>query len=319
MLAKYEPYRRQCLIKFIVSGIIAFLLMLPSYYSFVAFTNLNQASIISFFFSVVVFIIGELFLLYSINLYMQFSNNIKKMVMTNVWELFSDLKYIQGYDVSLRRNPESINKSIIRIEDMQNCALFGDFNYKIVDDAFMCSYKNLNSKMEEMSLYFGSTNIFKGVIFQFPLKKTLEAQTVVIKDFEKALSKISNKLFPWAFLFVMPICCIALVYPQVLLFSVILAIFFVIFSLEPIKRPNIDCEDVNLEDVVFKKRFKVYSNSQIEARVLLSPAFMDRLKNMQTAFGNSNIRCSFFDSSLIIAIETNKRLFEVGNLFVPLT
>ena len=77
-------------------------------------------------------------------------------------------------------------------------------------------------------------------------------------------------------------------------------------------------EKVELEDVEFDKRFKVASENQIEARYLVTPAFMDRLKSLQTAFGTKNVKCSFFDDKIMFAISTNKDLFEVGTLTVPL-
>lgn len=76
-------------------------------------------------------------------------------------------------------------------------------------------------------------------------------------------------------------------------------------------------ENLKLEDISFDKRFKVYSEDQIEGRYLVTPAFMDRLYNLQTAFGVDNIKCSFYDDKIMFAISTNKDLFELGNLYQP--
>ena len=78
-------------------------------------------------------------------------------------------------------------------------------------------------------------------------------------------------------------------------------------------------QKIKLEDLNFDKKFNVYSEDQIEARYHVTTAFMDRLQNLQTAFGTKNIKCSFFNDKVMFAISTSKDLFEIGNLFVQLT
>ena len=65
-------------------------------------------------------------------------------------------------------------------------------------------------------------------------------------------------------------------------------------------------------------KFQVISEDQLEARYLVTPAFMDRLKGLQTAFGTQKVKCSFFENKIMFAISTNKDLFEVGSLFASL-
>lgn len=81
---------------------------------------------------------------------------------------------------------------------------------------------------------------------------------------------------------------------------------------------NRNLSRVVLENNNFNKKFSVYSSDQVEARYLVTPSFMEKLYNINTAFGAKNINCSFFDDNLMIAIETDRDLFEFGNLFKPL-
>jgi len=74
-------------------------------------------------------------------------------------------------------------------------------------------------------------------------------------------------------------------------------------------------ERIKLEDVVFEKDFEVFSDNQIEARYLLTTAFMERMLRAKRAFQGKNIQFSFFDNKLLIAIETNQNMFEVSSLF----
>ena len=42
---------------------------------------------------------------------------------------------------------------------------------------------------------------------------------------------------------------------------------------------------------------------------------MERLNELKLAFGTRNIKCSFFDNTIMIAIQTNRDLFELGSLY----
>lgn len=76
-------------------------------------------------------------------------------------------------------------------------------------------------------------------------------------------------------------------------------------------------DEVKLEDPEFSKQFFVDSNDQIESRVLLTPAFMERFKWIKNAFGAAHAECSFKDKQIMIALSTYKDLFVLGSLFKP--
>ena len=72
---------------------------------------------------------------------------------------------------------------------------------------------------------------------------------------------------------------------------------------------------LRLEDPVFERKFEVYSDNQIEARYLLTTAFMERLLRLKQAFRGKKIECSFFDHQLMIAISTSENMFETSSFF----
>lgn len=76
---------------------------------------------------------------------------------------------------------------------------------------------------------------------------------------------------------------------------------------------------VTLEDSVFEKEFEVYSDDQLEARYLLTTAFMERMLKVREAFKGKKIQFSFFDNMLFIAIDTNENMFETTSLFTGCT
>jgi len=88
-----------------------------------------------------------------------------------------------------------------------------------------------------------------------------------------------------------------------------------------IKRRFLGCggpyKEVKLEDVEFSKEFYVSSTDQIEARYLITTAFMQRFKNIQRAFGAECIQCSFLNQKILLAVSVSKDLFSLGNLNAP--
>ena len=75
-------------------------------------------------------------------------------------------------------------------------------------------------------------------------------------------------------------------------------------------------ENVKLEDPIFEKAFEVYSSDQVEARYLLTTAFMENLLELSKLFSGS-IQCSFFNNQIFITLETNKSFFEVSSIKDP--
>jgi hypothetical protein len=74
-----------------------------------------------------------------------------------------------------------------------------------------------------------------------------------------------------------------------------------------------DGERVRLEDPEFEDQFEVYSTSQVEARFILTPDFMERLLRLQRQFGK-HLQAAFQDNEMLIAINGAKNRFEAGSL-----
>ena len=73
-----------------------------------------------------------------------------------------------------------------------------------------------------------------------------------------------------------------------------------------------------LEDVQFEKKFDVFTNDEVDARYLITPTFMERLKAMKTAFKADKIRCAFYGDLLLVALSTKKDLFSLCSLVKPM-
>ncbi len=73
-------------------------------------------------------------------------------------------------------------------------------------------------------------------------------------------------------------------------------------------------EEVKLEDAEFCEKYIVYSDNQVEARYVLTTAFIERFKNMKTAFKAKFIRAAFKDGKITIAIDAGRDLFQMASL-----
>ncbi|MCG8440670.1 MAG: DUF3137 domain-containing protein [Caulobacterales bacterium] len=83
-----------------------------------------------------------------------------------------------------------------------------------------------------------------------------------------------------------------------------------------LRRPGSGLKRVRLVDPRFEKVFEVFGTDQVEARYLLTPAFMERLLELEAAAHGEKARAAFADGDLLVAIEGGD-LFESGSLFQP--
>lgn len=74
-------------------------------------------------------------------------------------------------------------------------------------------------------------------------------------------------------------------------------------------------ERVKLEDMHFEKLFEVYSSDQIEARYLLTTAFMERMLKLTELYNGKSIQFSFDENQLLLAIPTKQDMFEACSFF----
>lgn len=72
---------------------------------------------------------------------------------------------------------------------------------------------------------------------------------------------------------------------------------------------------IALEDVIFEKEFEAFGSNQIEARCLLTTAFMERMLKVRETFKGKKIKFSFWDNRLLIAVNTSTDMFEPASLF----
>jgi len=245
-------------------------------------------------------------------------------------------------------NLETMKGDEFSEEELVKSNLFSTFNRMEHDDVIKGKYNDVDYTIAETKLIQKSRNTeltaFQGVIISFKSNKKIAAETLVTT---KGDSNIRNyptsgkfliywfigctlifliSFAPIAFAFLTRIINSGLdIVPIIIKFAcneiigfipIVLAICVVLYMFYVQKKKM---QDVKLEATSFEKRFNVYTKNQVEARYLLTPAFMERLQNLETAFGTRKIKCSFFDDQIMFAIPTRKDLFELGCLYKPLS
>ncbi len=74
---------------------------------------------------------------------------------------------------------------------------------------------------------------------------------------------------------------------------------------------------VRLEDPSFEKSYQVYASDQVEARYLLTTAFMERMMKLEKLYRKGRIVFAFFNDKLVLMIPVKRNLFEPANVFRP--
>ncbi len=231
--------------------------------------------------------------------------------------------------------------------ELLDSGLFPVFDERSTDDEFKGTYKDVPFRICETALFAEKqivrtkTKVFNGIVIVFPANKEIKEKTIVITkhDANTGIYWYKNGIAA-AVMFVASyycfyiLCNFEILYKYGInkhLFTPFCFLFFgVLFcSGYLIKRfyyqysemrylNNRQFQKIELEDTKFAKRFCVYSSDQIEARYLVTTAFMERLYNLKTTFGAKFLKCSFFEGRIMIAISTDRDLFEIGSLYKSL-
>lgn len=316
----YEIKRKKAFIKFWFFLILFLILTLLSLWLMITDTNgfwgcvIGKALIIPFFIATIVV---PSFISFSI------VSDIKTECIEKIVSVFGNVKW-NGFQVS--------------DYEMKLSELFKDFAGSQVDDYFSGIYRNVPFKATELYLYAdGGSTTFKGVVLSFKVNKTIKNKTIIATKSDFGLRKHSLPylqqivltiiLLPviiscfWAAFFVPLATSIILVLIGITLLILIGALLkecidkFKNNSIVPYDKK---LKQIKLEDPDFSKRYVAYSSDEVEGRYLITPAFMERFKNLQTAFGTNRVKCSFYGNNLMFAISTNKNLFEICSLFQSL-
>ena len=224
--------------------------------------------------------------------------------------------------------------SIISEETLKISELFPETLESTEDDYISGSYNNTRFKISELLLSGeGGATVFKGIVIAIKSNKKIKNKTIIADKSDRNINKNSKPYILQAvfstILFILSIICFKASFESPsLAFLGFWCLLFAIFLIKEAVDKNKSnskiiryekLQSIKLEDTVFQKKYIAYSSDQVEARYLITTSFMERFRNLQTVFGTQKLKCSFFDDTILFAISTRKNLFEIGNLWTPLT
>ena len=250
-----------------------------------------------------------------------FAKKLKKNCMRDVITAFGNMQWYNKEVCPI------VDSDINTDYQLRESELFSLYNRRSDDDMFEGSFKDVKFTISETNLSYetGSgknrtvRHVFDGVIINFDANKTIKNKTIIAT---KNDTNIKNRSWSFLSLITVLICLPIGIYMkdmEVCFYGVLGLISFIIaiYSEKTNKNKEV-LNEIKLEDPEFNKKYKAYSSDEVEGRYLITTAFMERFKNLQTAFGARGAKCSFYGESLMFAISTGKNLFEIGNLFTPL-
>ena len=228
----------------------------------------------------------------------------KKAVMNKILKFWGDFGYSDkpGTYVSLR--------------SLEACGLFPRIDVQRADDDYRGIYKEMEITISEQCLlqeqwirnnmYY--IPVFRGIIIQFEFAKKFAGKTIVCSGL-RGMNAAS-------------LTSVAIGLPMALAGNkgdLALGIGNAISGMMA-KGKGTDgkeLQNIKLEDPVFEKEWEVYATDQVEARYILTPALMERMLEIKRRFYGKSIEFSFFDNQVLIAVRTNKDMFETTSLFTP--
>ncbi|MBR3676738.1 MAG: DUF3137 domain-containing protein [Alphaproteobacteria bacterium] len=315
-----EEDRQACLFS-LACSIIGIIIVFGGIFSLFYFDILSMEVLDSQWFAILISILlliamGLIF--YPFNYYNSIT---KSRAMNKILSFWGKYKYFNGKDL--------IGESVIKKSE-----LFGYFNGSSSDDAFWGYHNEVELDVSEHDLRIkgrkGDTIIFRGAIIRLDFPKKFKGKTVVL-----------NKGRNWNFIWNNPVFMLLLatalapfgiylyhIYlrdlnptPWILItlapMLIVLSIYALIYLFYRHKNPLKATQKVVLEGLPFLKKWKVLTSSQIEARYLLTPVFMEKMLEIKRLFHGKHIDFSFFNNQLLIAVHTSKDLFETTSLFTP--
>lgn len=228
-------------------------------------------------------------------------------------------------------------------QELKESNLFSNFTDIENDDIFNGTFEDISYKVSETNLISKGRKheftVFDGVVISLPANKNFKSKTVITT---KGDMNVTNNIpYLWIIItLVIILSCLPILIFLPLIFQIFktvdlnssnifsilsnlginaliglypLAIFVLCLTWHYKNKDKF--EKAKTEDIVFDKRFKIHAQDQIEARYLVTTGFMERLNELKLAFGTKNIKCSFFDNKVMIAIQTHRDLFELGSLY----
>ena len=78
-------------------------------------------------------------------------------------------------------------------------------------------------------------------------------------------------------------------------------------------------ERADMVDPEFEKIFDAYTNDQVEARYLIDPLMIERLKGVYAEYEGEKMAAAFYENKMLILIASRHNHFEPADIYIPAT
>lgn len=85
------------------------------------------------------------------------------------------------------------------------------------------------------------------------------------------------------------------------------------------KKQSTKLERADLVDPEFERQFDVFTNDQVEARYLIDPAIIERIKALSAEYNGERFMAAFYDDHVLILIASEENHFEPARIETPAT
>ena len=317
-LRKLEPYRLEQKKKYDLFFRVNIALLVVAVISSIVATKVStQANTLIVFFVVCIII-----LFFSIAKQHKISNDFRKTIKPAL------LKPI----LSVFGNFRLANNELLSLKEMKLMGLYHKARTKKDDDNITGIYKDIPVTLIETRLTHSSGGKnsstvvdFEGLIIKIKMNKRFEGitvgdQKVNIENYIKLLKDVSMKnpeLYPpeklkWLDSPVFKtISQTQNFMSENKLFLKNGKLYIDIFDRVTKNKVTRKLEKINVEDPEFNSNYNIYSDNQIESRYLLSPSFIEKIKNIQSIFLVASVNFVFKEEFLYLFLDGSSMASEL--------
>lgn len=85
------------------------------------------------------------------------------------------------------------------------------------------------------------------------------------------------------------------------------------------KKKSLGLQRADLVDPAFEKQFDVYTNDQVEARYLIHPVMIEKIKAIRESYEADAVMVAYMDRRLLLLLRSKKNHFEPADIAIPAT
>lgn len=245
--------------------------------------------------------------LLSMNAKKAFKDRVKDCLIPEIKDIFG----ITDWETGSKLDTEYLLSLLqeCNIEEFHDKDKYGTYLKGKLEERICGSYKGIKYIIWDM---------VDKLVFEFPSNKTIQNTTkIYTKDIiNKKLMRmifitlLSSAIFVLGVFFM--VTSSGQLDPELIVKSFFYTVVYLLALFATIL--NYRTQKNVLEDPRFSKKYHVFSKDPVEARYLITTAFMERFKNLENKLDTKRIQCVFYQNRIIFAIKSKSNRFELADV-----